>query len=50
MEAPEKVFVAIIHPLSNGHTEMIALEQGDGVEYTRTNAFIEKACEKFEHK
>lgn len=44
MEAPEKLFIAIIHPLSNGHTEMIALEHGDGVEYIRKDAFIEKAC------
>lgn len=46
MEAPEKLFVAIIHPLSNGHTEMIALEHGDGVEYIRKDAFIKKVCEK----
>jgi hypothetical protein len=46
-EAPEKLYVAIMHPLSNGHTEMIASEHGDGVEYTRTDAFIEKALKFF---
>lgn len=47
MKAPEKLFIAIIHPLSNGHTEMIALEHGDGVEYIRKDALIEKACDAY---
>ena len=45
MEAPEKIFVTITQPLSDEYTEMIAFEHGDGIEYTRTDAFIEKAFE-----
>lgn len=44
MEAPEKIYIKITHPISDEYTEMIAFEHGDGVEYTRTDAFIEKAC------
>lgn len=44
MEAPEKIFVTITHPLSDKYVEMIAFEHGDGIEYTRTDAFIDKAC------
>jgi hypothetical protein len=47
-EAPEKIYVTIMHPLSDKYTEIIAFEDGDGIEYTRTGAFIEKACEKLE--
>lgn len=43
MEAPEKIYVKITHPISDKYTEIIAFEHGDGVEYTRTDAFIEKA-------
>ena len=42
-EAPEKIYVKITHPISDEYTEIIAFEDGDGVEYTRTDAFIEKA-------
>ena len=42
-EAPEKLYVKITHPISDKYTEIIAFEDGDGVEYTRTDAFIEKA-------
>ena len=42
-EAPEKIYVNITHPISNEYTEIIAFEDGDGVEYTRTDAFIIKA-------
>ena len=44
-EAPKKIYVKITHPISDEYTEMIAFEDGDGIEYTRTDAFIEKACE-----
>ena len=43
-EAPEKIYVKITHPISDEYTEIIAFEDGDGVEYTRTDAFIEKAA------
>ena len=43
-EAPEKIFVKITHPISDEYTEMIAFEDGDGVEYTSTDAFIEMAA------
>ena len=46
MEAPEKIYVTIAHPLSDKYVEMIAFEHGDGIEYTRTDAFIENACVK----
>ena len=44
-EAPEKIYVNITHPISNEYTEIIAFEDGDGIEYTRTDVFIEKACD-----
>ena len=44
MEAPEKIYVTIHHPFSSEYTEIIAFEEGDGIEYCRTDAFIEKAC------
>ena len=44
-EAPEKIYVEIHHPFSNEYTEMVAFEHGDGIEYTRTDAFIKKAEE-----
>lgn len=40
--APEKIYVEITHPISDKYTEIIAFEDGDGIEYTRTDAFIEK--------
>ena len=45
MEAPEKIYVNITHPISDEYTEIIAFEDGEGIEYTRTDAFIDKACE-----
>jgi len=42
MEAPEKIYVKINHPF-RGVTEIIGFEHGSGIEYTRTDAFIEKA-------
>ena len=44
-EAPEKIYVEITHPISDKYTEIIAFEHGNGIEYIRTDAFIEKACE-----
>ena len=43
-EAPEKIYVKITHPISDEYTEMVAFEHGHGIEYTRTDAFIKKAC------
>ena len=45
--APEKIYVKITHPISDEYTEMIAFENGDGIEYIMKDAFIEKACEYF---
>ena len=45
MKAPEKIYVNITHPISDEYTEIIAFEDGEGIEYTRTDTFIEKACE-----
>ena len=47
-EAPEKIYVKITHPISDKYTEMIAFEHGNGIEYIRTDAFIEKACKWLE--
>ena len=44
-EAPEKLYVKITHPISDEYTEIIAFEDGDGIEYIRTDAFIERTCE-----
>jgi hypothetical protein len=45
MDVPERIYVKINHPISSEYTEIIAFEEGDGIEYCRTDAFIEKACE-----
>lgn len=42
-EAPEKIYVEITHPFSEEYTEIIAFEDGDGIEYIRTDVFIDKA-------
>ncbi len=51
MEAPEKLYVDAEDRLSDsilyGFTEK---RKDDDIEYVRKDAFIEKACEKFEHK
>ena len=44
MDVPERIYVKINHPISSEYTEIIAFEEGDGIEYIRTDAFIEKAC------
>lgn len=35
MKAPEKIYVNITHPISDEYTEMIAFENGDGIEHGR---------------
>ena len=51
MEAPEKLYVDAEDRLSDsilyGFTEK---RKDDDIEYVCKDAFIEKACEKFEHK
>lgn len=47
MKAPEKIYVKITHPISDKYTEIIAFEDGDGIECTRTDVFIEKACDAY---
>lgn len=47
-EAPEKIYVKINHPISEEYTEIIAFEHGKGIEYTRTDASIEKAWDWIE--
>lgn len=42
---PEKIYVTIMHPVSGKYTEMVAFEHGDGIEYIRKDALIEKAEE-----
>jgi hypothetical protein len=44
MDVPERIYVKINHPISSEYTEIIAFEEGDGIEYCRTDAFIEKTC------
>jgi hypothetical protein len=44
MEEPEKIYVKIIHPISDEYTEIIAFEHEDGVEYIRKDVFIEMAA------
>lgn len=46
--APEKIYVEIRHPFGNEFTEMLGFEHRgncEHVEYTRTDAFIEKAAQ-----
>lgn len=45
---PEKIYVTIMHPVSDKYTEMIAFEHGDGIEYIRKSVFIKKAKEWFD--
>jgi hypothetical protein len=45
MDVPERIYMKINHPISSEYTEIIAFEEGDGIEYCRTDAFIEKADE-----
>ena len=49
MDVPERIYVKINHPISSEYTEIIAFEEGDGIEYCRTDAFIEKACSWLEN-
>ena len=46
--APEKIYVKITHPISDEYTEIIAFEDGDGIEYVCKDAFIEKAVKWIE--
>ena len=48
MDVPERIYVKINHPISSEYTEIIAFEEGDGIEYCRTDTFIEKAKKWFE--
>ena len=43
-EAPEKIYLSAIDLEEVGHL-LTELKDRDDVEYTRTDAFIEKACE-----
>lgn len=45
MDVPERIYVKINHPISSEYTEIIAFEEGDGIEYCRIDTFIEKAVE-----
>ena len=44
--APEKIYLSM-HPVT-GVLHVRLLKSDDTIEYTRTDAFIEKACEKLE--
>ena len=42
MEAPEKIY---LNPIQDALTELLSTKVKGDIEYTRTDAFIEKACE-----
>ena len=42
METPEKIYLG---PALDALTKALSVKTEDDVEYTRTDAFIEKACE-----
>ena len=44
MEAPKKIY---LDPALDALTKALSEKTDDDVEYTRTDAFIEKACEWF---
>ena len=43
MEAPEKIY---LNPIQDALTEMLSTKVKGDIEYTRTDAFIERACVK----
>ncbi len=47
MEAPEKLYILFNHPYTVDYTKLNKRRDEEEVEYTRTDAFIEKACEYF---
>ena len=42
MEAPEKIY---LNPIQDALTDILSEKTDGDIEYTRTDAFIEKACE-----
>ncbi len=46
-EAPEKIY---LNPRQDALTEMLSTKVKGDIEYTRTDAFIEKACEWIKEK
>ena len=47
MEAPEKLYILFNHPHTVDYTKLNKRRNEEEVEYTRTDAFIEKACKYF---
>lgn len=47
MEAPEKLYILFNRPYTVDYTKLNKRRYEEEVEYTRTDAFIEKACEYF---
>ena len=43
-EAPEKLYIWFGHPYTVDYTKLSKRQFEEQVEYTRTDAFIEKAC------
>lgn len=42
MEAPEKIY---LNPIQDALTELLSTKVKGDIEYTRTDALVEKACE-----
>lgn len=49
MEAPEKVYLLFNRPYLVDYAKLNKRRCDEEVEYTRTDAFIEKACEGIKH-
>ncbi len=45
MEAPEKLYILFNHPHTVDYAKLNKRRHEEEVEYTRTDAFIDKACE-----
>jgi len=45
MEAPEKLYILFNHPYTVDYTKLNKRRDEEEIEYTRTDAFIEKAAE-----
>jgi len=46
MEAPEKIY---LNPIQDALTDILSEKTDGDIEYTRADAFIEKACKGIEH-
>lgn len=47
-EAPKKIYISLIPSISGGHVyTTVNKDFPNAIEYTRTDAFIEKACDAY---